>query len=125
MPRSILSYLFDLLYWIVVLALATIAYTPSDSSGNSSFETWWKDVVSDRDEALAFLDHVEREWKIEHDVHLDLEILNGKSLSNISRRPSANLVCLVLAGHDPATHPNQPVFKVSLHNDDIGPLYLS
>ncbi|KAF5718430.1 hypothetical protein FGLOB1_1620 [Fusarium globosum] len=78
----------------LVLALATIAYTPSDSSGNSSFETWWKDVVSDRDEAMAFLDHVERDWKIEHDVHLDLEVLN------------------VLAGHDPATHPDQPVFKL-------------
>ncbi|KAF4424732.1 hypothetical protein FACUT_10221 [Fusarium acutatum] len=78
----------------LVLGLATIAYTPSDRSGNSSFETWWKDVVSDREEALAFLDRVEREWKIEHDVHLDLEVFN------------------VLAGHDPATHPNQPVFKL-------------
>ncbi|RBR03166.1 hypothetical protein FVER53590_09603 [Fusarium verticillioides] len=78
----------------LVLGLATIAYTPSESSGNSSFETWWKDVVSDREEAIAFLDHVDREWNIEHDVHLDLEVLN------------------VLAGHDPATHPNQPVFKL-------------
>ncbi|KAF4497508.1 hypothetical protein FAGAP_6347 [Fusarium agapanthi] len=78
----------------LVLGLATIAYTPSESSGNSSFEAWWKDVVSDRKEALAFLDRVETEWKIEHDVHLDLEVLN------------------VLAGHDPATHPNQPVFKL-------------
>ncbi|KAF5628473.1 hypothetical protein F52700_8207 [Fusarium sp. NRRL 52700] len=78
----------------LVLGLATIAYTPSKSSGNSSFETWWKDVVSDRKEALAFLDRVEKEWKIEHDVHLDLEVFN------------------VLAGHDPATHPNQPVFKL-------------
>ncbi|KAF5596339.1 hypothetical protein FPANT_4427, partial [Fusarium pseudoanthophilum] len=78
----------------LVLGLATIAYTPSESSGNSSFETWWKDVVSDREEAIAFLDRVDREWNIEHDVHLDLEVLN------------------VLAGHDPATHPNQPVFKL-------------
>ncbi|KAG5790434.1 hypothetical protein H9Q69_010516 [Fusarium xylarioides] len=78
----------------LVLGLATIAYTPSNSSGNSSFETWWKDVVSDREEAIAFLDRVEREWKIEHDVHFDLEVFN------------------VLAGHDPATHPNQPVFKL-------------
>jgi hypothetical protein len=66
-----------------VLGLATIAYTPSESSGNSSFETWWKDVVSDREEAIAFLDRVDREWNIEHDVHLDLEVLNGKSLQNI------------------------------------------
>ncbi|KAF4953865.1 hypothetical protein FGADI_5657 [Fusarium gaditjirri] len=78
----------------LVLGLATIAYTPSNSSGNSSFETWWKWAQSDKKEALAFLDRVERQWQIEHDVHLDLEVLN------------------VLAGHDPTTHPHQPVFKL-------------
>ncbi|KAK2699632.1 hypothetical protein QWA68_002200 [Fusarium oxysporum] len=78
----------------LVLGLATIAYTPSNSSSNSSFETWWKWAQSDKKEALTFLDRVEREWQIEHDVHLDLEVLN------------------VLAGHDPATHPYQPIFKL-------------
>jgi hypothetical protein len=72
-----------------VLGLATIAYTPSINSGDSSFEMWWK-RFAESDAALDFLDTIETGWQIEHDVHLDLEVFNGEFIKHPSR-PFANL----------------------------------
>lgn len=59
------------------MGLATIAYTPTGSGTGKPFEEQFRSA--ERQNVLkTFLDDVESTWHLSHDVHLDLEPLNGK-----------------------------------------------
>ncbi|WZH39375.1 hypothetical protein QYS62_000292 [Fusarium acuminatum] len=75
-----------------VMGMATIAYTPSLTHLKLSFEQEFERARS-QDKLWDFLNHIEQSWRIEHDVHLDMEALN------------------VLVGTC-LSHTAQPVFKI-------------
>jgi hypothetical protein len=73
-------YLFSTNTSLVVMGMATIAYTPSLTHLKLSFEQEFERARS-QDKLWDFLNHIEQSWRIEHDVHLDMEALNGKRLA--------------------------------------------